>query len=100
MLNKKKIENTTWFNKKYYENLKSKIDDYDNDINKDRRFENFKCKHCFYLRRDTVSGSAFTQYDCIDCGSEEVSSNTNVDKLCLSCAKNNNACKHCGGQMD
>ena len=49
---------------------------------------------------DKVVMDAFTYSKCKTCGKELVSANSDTDVYCISCAKENNVCKHCGAEMD
>ena len=66
------------------------------DVHKSRRTAMRECKWCFYYRHG-VAGQAFTAYTCANCGVVENHPNTNVPKLCESCADQRVLCRRCGG---
>ena len=44
--------------------------------------------------------NAFTKSHCDSCGTELISANSDVDKLCEQCAVSEGRCIHCGVTMD
>jgi len=98
--NKKNIESVDYFNRKKYEKLKIKVMNYENDLLKNNRLKEQKCKSCTYINNDLISMSAFTTENCYICNKEITFACSDTDKLCLDCAQGNNLCKKCGGTID
>ncbi len=71
---------------------------YRSDPNREKRKEMAECLVCSEARR--IGGCAMTTAICGICGKELLFGNTCVDVLCLDCAKANQLCKHCGGDID
>jgi hypothetical protein len=69
-----------------------------NDPKKAEREARCFCKACFYSKGG-LAGQAFTSQPCARCGSDETYTTTATDSLCLKCAKADNLCKHCGGDI-
>jgi len=97
---KKNIETTNWFNKKYYENVALKVKKHDDDDQQDKRLKNLKCKCCYYLKGDMISGQAFTTSQCENCGVDISNPTTSTNKICEKCSKEHNLCVKCGGNLD
>ncbi len=57
------------------------------------------CPSCFYLP-PAVAGMAISEQPCGLCGQNETYPTTNVDLLCLACAKRKQLCKHCGADVE
>jgi len=100
---KHKIDRVSVCNATAFTNLRidltlERAKQYTEDPDKKKRLELSICKPCFYER--TVAGQAFTNRPCGLCETVLQSSNTNVDVLCIGCAKVNNLCKKCGGDID
>lgn len=70
----------------------------ENDPDSIRRLDIQNCKTCHYSTR--MAGQAFTDSECGFCDNMMTFSNTDTDMLCQRCATMNEACKHCGGEMD
>ena len=67
-------------------------------LNEETRKEICECKECFY--RKTVSGQAFTDSICKNCGEIIVNPTTDIDNYCRKCCKKLNICKKCGKILD
>ncbi|QFP93408.1 UNVERIFIED_ORG: hypothetical protein Xoosp15_143 [Xanthomonas phage Xoo-sp15] len=89
---------TKW-SKRYYENRKKEIEDYEKDENKEYRVNKNTCRTCLYLRNG-ASLQAFTGYTCKFCKEECMHPNSRTPKYCSDCAKELNVCKNCGSEMD
>jgi predicted nucleic acid-binding protein len=76
------------------------VQDMTNDAQKDERLAKHFCKACFYLRRRTLAGQAFTHQPCACCLEEQTYSSTNTDALCLACAQEHKLCKHCSADIE
>lgn len=71
---------------------------YQEDPHREARLAVHTCKACFY--RTSIAGAAMTMQPCMCCQQDQMYSSTNTDALCLTCAKENKLCKHCGGDVD
>ena len=89
-----------YFNDKNVETMKKSIEDYELDNKKKKRIKECMCKYCTYINNKMIVMDAFFTTTCDICGKEVVSANSNVDKICLDCAKKNNLCKHCKSILD
>lgn len=93
------IEFKSNMNQMKYLDLKDKLQKYELDNAKILRVKNNVCKVCFYLNKDMMYFQAFTKSNCVMCGVELTFCNSDVNRLCLSCAKKHNLCIKCGGIM-
>lgn len=57
-----------------------------------------KCRYCFYMGGG-LAGQAFTNWKCVVCDKEDLWPNTAVPKVCSKCAKKNELCVTCGGDV-
>ena len=80
----------------YYRSMLKKIDE---DKEKERRLEQSECFLCFY-EKSRIGGSACTQVQCAFCNKVLSSGTTNIDKMCVDCAKKAGLCKHCGADVN
>jgi hypothetical protein len=69
-----------------------------NDVYKTERVITQECQSCFYSQR--IGGQAITRSYCGICEKEMTFGNTNVDAVCLECAKEHRLCKHCAGDIN
>lgn len=69
------------------------------DPQKDDRLAKMECVVCFYPFRGRIGGTMCTSSQCGICQKTIHSSNTNIDVVCLDCAKAHDLCKHCGGDI-
>lgn len=99
-LTEEDISRTTFFNKKYLDELIETVKEYTDGVNKDIRLAESKCEMCFYFRRSTIAGAAMTESNCRLCDTMMMFSSTNTDHLCDICAKTHKLCKHCGGNVN
>lgn len=79
----------------FYRKLVEKVDD---DAKRKERLEHQECILCFETSR--IGGSCATDRQCAHCDAVVHYSNTNVDVLCVDCAKKAKLCKHCGADID
>lgn len=96
---KEHIEKT---NKKHWLATKAilrRAHDFEEDIQKERRIKFQNCKFCSYLD-SRIGCDMMTNSTCAICGKPVLNSSTNIDHLCIECAKEYNLCAHCGGTMD
>ena len=80
--------------------MQSALDKFDKDLLKNRRSAELVCKTCQYITGGGVVGHAFTDYSCHNCGALGTFSNTDVPKLCRSCAIKLKACMRCGSNRE
>jgi hypothetical protein len=76
---------------------KAKKLEFDLDF-KDRR-QKQQCVWCFYYDY-RFGGQAMTNSNCASCNKDGMFGSTDVDLLCLPCAKELNLCVHCGADME
>lgn len=84
---------------RYIEIYREKVAIFDADEKKVERLEKQQCKVCFYMA-GRLGGAAMTKARCGLCDNVKMFSSTCVDILCIECAKKNNLCVHCGGDID
>lgn len=75
------------------------VDKIDNDLDKEKRVEIQVCKVCRY-DESKMALQAFMNANCGFCEVDMMFPSSNIDILCQRCAVMNDACKHCGGEMD
>lgn len=68
------------------------------DANRSQRLKAQECIICYGGSR--IGGAACTRWTCAFCGKSGFGGNTNVDVLCIDCAKAAGLCKHCGADID
>lgn len=68
------------------------------DPEKEKRTEKQMCRLCNYQSR--VALQAFWDTKCASCEKKITHHNSDINTLCFICAVENNACVHCGGEMD
>lgn len=69
----------------------------DSDV-KGRRHKNI-CKKCYYLRNFDFINIP-TKCNCVKCKEKMTFSDSDVNLICINCAKKENLCVKCGGEMD
>lgn len=93
------IERNTHQAQQWYEMTAARIELMDNDLDREKRHAESECHYCYVPygagRQGNSSGSL-----CGLCGGRTSSPSPCADVLCLDCAKANNLCKHCGGDVD
>lgn len=82
------------FSKDYLEKALSFVQ----DDNKEERREKQFCKCCYYL---VFPGTSLLIHreECWKCGTTG-DSRRDIDSLCFPCSQGENACRHCGANMD
>jgi hypothetical protein len=93
------INHKTFYNVRRVDDMREKIDEYDKDEKISKRIDNQECKVCTYIN-DEFAFQAFTDSYCGICGKKMTFCNSDIDKVCLSCARIHGLCKHCGGRID
>ena len=93
----KDIQMANWSKNSQLKNLRTKLNNYDNDNQKQTRDT---CRCCYYINCDRAAFQAFTTVNCRNCGKEMVFPTSHTDRLCPECANELNLCKHCGSSMD
>lgn len=68
------------------------------DTSRQQRLDAQKCSSCFYIAQ--IGGAAMTSQDCMCCHQDQLHASTNTDVLCLSCAREHQLCRHCGGDLE
>jgi hypothetical protein len=86
--------------KSAYEELLKRAREAESDANRDRRLQKQECKCCFYVFASRVGGAAITGQDCALCHESQTYASTNTNVVCMTCAKENSLCTHCGGDLD
>lgn len=79
--------------RQYLEKLTKVIEDRDWK----KRCDVQECQICYYLTK--IGGAAITTSRCYACYEEMIFNSTNIDHLCIDCARERDACKHCGADM-
>lgn len=69
------------------------------DPAKKARLEKQECVACFYSG-SRIGGATVTTRQCGLCDESLLSGNTNVDVLCVGCARRAQLCRHCGADID
>lgn len=86
--------------KGYAQELLQAVRDFEADPNRELRLETaLECKSCFYLHRSRVGGAAMTYWTCGVCGKEDLHGSTATPRVCISCAKEHQLCRNCGGDL-
>ena len=95
-----KIQSATQRAKEYADDTISRTKRYlVEDEDKDRRIAEGFCKWCWYRRRGSLAGQAFTEYTCHRCDQNLMHPNTGVPVLCPACAKETALCCSCCGDI-
>lgn len=102
--NKEKIDlllilNATYRSKTIAERYIEKVNNYNNDPNKNERLKYHYCKTCFYIL-DHIGGAMVITEKCKICKKEIIFGSTNTDFLCFDCAKKHKLCAHCCGTIN
>jgi hypothetical protein len=80
--------------------LRKKLEDADKDVDKKERLDKSLCKHCHYIYNSRMGGAMMTNRECGICKEPQNYSSTATDPLCTPCAKDNDLCKRCGGDIN
>lgn len=91
-------EKTHWANRSYLSHKKD-VEGFENDPNNKHRRLTRECRACFYLRGG-FAGSAFTAYQCLNCGAVGSHPDTAVPRYCGKCSDEHKACVRCGGGLE
>lgn len=95
------IERHTQSQKYWIEVMNSRMKIINEDKEKKHRLEISECVLCYRpYGASRIGGSASTSVDCALCGKIITCGNTNIDILCLECAKHEKLCKHCGADIE
>lgn len=95
------IERNTGYAKQWLDAMYDRVVMMDEDRDKHVRRAVAECQYCYVpYRANRIGGCAMTEAECGLCGTLLQFGNTCVDVLCLDCAKANQLCKHCGGDVD
>jgi predicted nucleic acid-binding Zn ribbon protein len=70
------------------------------DNDKKNRLDKCLCKSCYYIFDRRMGGASITRRPCGICEKTMQFSNTATDVICPSCAKQNDMCKQCGGDIE
>jgi hypothetical protein len=92
------IERRNDESKHLIESKRAFLDRVDNDIDRKNRLAVQECPICFKTAR--IGGASMTERQCAHCEEMIRSGSTNVDVLCLECARKTKLCKHCGADID
>lgn len=96
-INRTAIESTNFMHLKRIESYRrflAKVDGQDHTARREAQ----ECVMCFGESR--IGGAALTARQCAHCDATLYSGNTNVDVLCVDCARRAQLCKHCGADID
>lgn len=91
------ISQTSW-SREHYSAILERAATFLLDPQKEKRIQAQLCIPCFYVER--IGGATMTFQDCADCGVEQCFGSTDTDMLCLTCARKNVLCRHCGGDIN
>ena len=92
------IEYKTEMQKHEIEMVLKLADEFINDPLRKDRLNAQECKPCFYESR--LAGNSATATKCACCEKKMYFGSTDVDILCIDCAKKLDLCKHCGGDIE
>lgn len=88
------VINKSWVAQQWVEEQRNCVD----DVYKTDRVAKQECQSCFYSQR--IGGQAMTRSYCGICEKEMHCGHTNVDAVCIDCAKKHRLCKHCAGDIN
>jgi hypothetical protein len=94
------IERATHIAKDMTQSYIEKVEALQADVGKKDRQEECKCKACFYFHKVRIGGAAMTSINCGICETEMMFGSTAVEPICKCCAKKNELCVQCGGDID
>lgn len=80
--------------------LLKKAEQINKDEKKEQRLEGSHCLLCYYDVMGGLACQAFTDTNCSICNTTMTFSNSNVDMVCLPCAKEKELCIKCGANLD
>lgn len=93
------VMSATGMNQLHLREMRKRLEDHDNDIDKKLRLEKGECKFCFYMRRK-VGGAAMTNKPCNSCGEMQTYPSTCTGAVCKECGKKYRVYTHCGGDIN
>lgn len=93
------LEMNTHFSIQRIKHLRQDLEDMQIDRKREIRVSYGVCHSCFYLT-STISGQAFTQYECYHCGHTYDHPNTSVPKLCAGCGEELKKCRRCLADLE
>ena len=79
------------------DNVLIRSEQFKNDPERKKRGVTYECIPCHYSAR--IAGQAFTDRPCGICDTVIQSGNTDVNVLCIPCAKKYSLCAHCGADI-
>lgn len=95
------IERNTGYAKQWLDAMAECVTLMDEDKDKHVRHSIAECQYCYRpYGHGRQGGTVTTRVQCGLCDTILAHNNTCVDVLCLDCAKANQLCKHCGGDVD
>lgn len=97
-LDLEEVNSTSYFNKRRIEDVAKEALKFFVDPDRKERLLAQECKVCYY--GSFISGQSFTTWYCGVCGKSDIHPNTGVPRLCISCSKEYELCKSCGGTLD
>ena len=97
-IDKVSIERANHYGREQVSYILKRASQFTQDPDRARRLLASECVVCYGQPR--IGGAACTYSACPLCGERISSSNTNIDALCLNCAKENSLCRHCGADIE
>lgn len=94
------IDMKTYYALRSLEDTRRNLDKAITDPQQKIRRENRECQVCYYMRSGTLSGQAFTPFECRECGGVFQHHTTRVPILCDACADKLNVCRRCQADMN
>ncbi len=98
-LTEENIKIHTFWSKRLYKIQTKNILNYELDIYQDNRLKYRECKTCYYLKHDRIVTQAFTDYECLNCGTRHTHHNGGVPRYCTSCSTSFGICVRCGAEL-
>ena len=86
------------FRDSYIQHHLDMVDKFINDPSSITRRANGLCVYCFY--ETFMAGQAFTQWKCVECGTEAMHHTTHIPRLCKPCADKLGACCQCAADRE
>lgn len=92
------VERANGYGREYVKWITDRARQITEDQSREQRLAIMECVVCCGERRQ--GGTKGTKRPCGCCQVELRSNSTNIDVLCLDCAKRMGLCKHCGADID
>lgn len=92
------VYSETCYKQRIIKDVIKRAKELESDPDKINRKAGLQCQHCYYTEK--IGGAAMTKSNCRICESEMLFGNTNIDEICLSCAKEYKLCKHCKAELN